>query len=124
MKEPRQGRKSLFDNGFLSPLQGSHGAFSFQGFAALTPGYFLIAPSGARRKTSFRDRKLFRFLDLGRFSLLHALLLFLVTFFTRVFHVLLVLLFMLIRSLRILRRSPSAPESFPGISQASGLHGE
>jgi len=34
MKEPRQGRKTLFDNGFLSPLQGSHGAFPFQGFAS------------------------------------------------------------------------------------------
>jgi hypothetical protein len=54
MKEPRQGRKILFDNDFLSPLQGSHGALSFQGFAALTPGYFL--PFGARIKGEFSDR--------------------------------------------------------------------
>jgi hypothetical protein len=53
MKEPRQGRKTLFDNDFLSLLQGSHGAFSFQGFAALTPGYFLVAPLGLGSKASF-----------------------------------------------------------------------
>jgi len=33
-------------NQFLSLLQGSPGALPFQGFASLTPGYFLTAPSG------------------------------------------------------------------------------
>jgi hypothetical protein len=33
-------------NQFLSPLRGSPGAFSFQGFASLTPGYCLAAPPG------------------------------------------------------------------------------
>ena len=56
MKEPQQGRKTLFDNGFLSPLQGSHGAFSFQGFASLIPGYSLIAPLRGLVKNQFRDR--------------------------------------------------------------------
>jgi hypothetical protein len=54
--EPRQGRKTLFGNGFLSPFQGSLSTFFFQGFASLTPGYYLIAPAGACVKREFRDR--------------------------------------------------------------------
>ena len=52
-KEPRQGRKTLFDNGFLSPLQGSHFAFPFQGFTSFTPGYYLVAPSGLAQNAGF-----------------------------------------------------------------------
>ena len=37
-KEPRQGRKRTF----FRPCQGSFTAKCIQGFAALTPGYYLI----------------------------------------------------------------------------------
>jgi hypothetical protein len=52
-KEPRQGRKILFGNDFLSPFQGSIASVLFQGFATFTPGYFLVAPSGLGFEPSF-----------------------------------------------------------------------
>jgi hypothetical protein len=47
MNEPRQGRKDLSGKDFFRPCRGSIIASPYQGFAALTPGYFLIAPAGA-----------------------------------------------------------------------------
>ncbi|MBP1608203.1 MAG: hypothetical protein H6Q04_438, partial [Acidobacteria bacterium] len=66
IREPRQGRKALFYNGFVSPLQGSMFADSFQGFAALTPGYFLIAPSGLGEKASFATETSYRLFNPAR----------------------------------------------------------
>jgi hypothetical protein len=49
-----QGAKDLIWQCFLSPFQGSPFADSYQGFASLlTPGYFLIAPSGLAPETGF-----------------------------------------------------------------------
>jgi hypothetical protein len=47
MNEPRQGRKKSLPGKSFRPCRGSIVASPFQGFAALTPGYFLIAPAGA-----------------------------------------------------------------------------
>jgi hypothetical protein len=45
-EEPRQGRKTLFGNDFLSPFQGSWYRISYRGLASLNPGYFLVALRG------------------------------------------------------------------------------
>jgi len=41
-------------------------ADSFQGFAALTPGYFLIAPSGLGEKASFATETSYRLFNPAR----------------------------------------------------------
>jgi hypothetical protein len=46
VKEPRPGRKALFGIIFFRPCRGFLVPFSFQGFASLTPGYFLAPLRG------------------------------------------------------------------------------
>jgi hypothetical protein len=59
MNEPWQGRKKSLPGKSFRPCRGSIVASPFQGFATLTPGYFLIAPAGACVRKIVSRLKLF-----------------------------------------------------------------